>query len=109
MRPHDIIIRPIVTEKSVRLNSLKVKSSKTKEERVICKLTFEVALNATKPQIKKAVEKLFNVKVEKVNTMIIRGKKRGRLKFMQGRTKTWKKAIVTLKQGYELDIQNLVV
>ncbi len=104
--PYDIIIRPIVTEKSVRLSNLEVKSSKTKEKKKLTKLTFEVSLEATKPEIKDAVEKLFDVKVKKVNTMIVRGKRRG-VRLFKGKRKNWKKAIVTLKEGFELDIEKL--
>ena len=104
--PYDVIIRPIVTEKSVKLANLKPKSSKTKEESKITKLTFEVSMSATKPEIKEAVERIFNVKVEKVNTMIVKGKRKG-LRFFKGRRKNWKKAIVTLKPGYEIDLERL--
>jgi large subunit ribosomal protein L23 len=84
---YSVIIRPIITEKATNLNS------KLKQ------VTFEVALNANKKMIKEAVEKIFNVKVEKVRTIVCRGKKRlkfGRLPFT---TKKFKKAIVTLKSG----------
>ncbi len=84
MTAQDIIIRPIVTEKSM-------KGAVTK------KYTFEVAPDAGKIEIKKAVEELFDVKVEKVNTLHVRGrlKRQGR---HQGYTKSWKKAIVKLTQ-----------
>ena len=61
--PADILIRPILTEKAVRLNE------------DYGKLVFEVALHATKPEIKKAIEMVFGVKVKKVNTMIVKPKK----------------------------------
>jgi large subunit ribosomal protein L23 len=104
--PYDIILRPIITEKSVRLSNMEVKSSKTKEVRKISKVTFEVAMDATKPEIKEAVEKIFGVKVEKVNTMIVKGKRKG-FRFLKGKKKDWKKAIVTLKPGYEIDLEKL--
>lgn len=78
----DIIIKPIMTEKSY---------SAIAEG----KYTFEVALNATKVDIKKAVEELFSVKVLKVNTMRYDGKKK-RVGVHQGLTKAWKKAIVQI-------------
>jgi len=79
----DIIIRPIITEASM--------------DRIPAKrYTFEVAKNATKPQIAKAVEELFGVEVESVNTIIMK-KKPKRLGVHRGYTKDWKKAIVTLK------------
>lgn len=82
MRPEDIIVRPIVTEKS-------------NEALQEGKYTFEVAKKATKIQIATAVEKLFNVKVLKVNTMNVGGKQK-RVGVHQGKTSDWKKAIVTI-------------
>src|SRR5262245_50092174 len=83
LEPHQIIIRPLVTEKgmhrSTRLNQY----------------AFEVATEAGKKDIREAVETLFNVKVLKVRTQSRQGKKR-RYKFRNGETKAWKKAIVTL-------------
>ena len=80
---HDIIIRPIITEASVDALADR-------------KYTFEVAKNANKIEIKKAVEQLFkDVKVEKVNTMNVRGKKK-RMGRSEGYTTAWKKAIVTV-------------
>ena len=82
----DIIIRPIITE-----NSMDGLADR--------KYTFKVAKNANKIEIKKAVEQLFkDVKVEKVNTMNVRGKKK-RMGRNEGYTPAWKKAIVTLKEG----------
>jgi len=97
-KPYEIIIRPIITEKSNRLME------------DYNKYTFEVALDASKPEIKYAVEKLFGVKVKKVNTMIVKPKKKRVLnKFRQyGKTKKWKKAIVTLEKGYKIDILEFV-
>lgn len=84
MDAQDIIIRPIITEKSMNGAAMK-------------KYTFEVAKNAEKIQIKKAVEELFGVKVEKINTLNVRGrlKRQGR---HQGYTRSWKKAIVKLTE-----------
>ncbi len=104
--PYDVILRPVVTEKSVRLTNLEAKSSKTKETKNITKVTFEVAMDATKPEIKEAVEKVFGVKVEKVNTMIVKGKRKG-IRFLRGKKRDWKKAVVTLKPGYEIDLEKL--
>ena len=78
----DIIIKPVITEKS--MDGLQVG-----------KYTFKVAKDATKPEIKKAVEKLFGVEVAKVTTMNVNGKMK-RLGRYQGMTASWKKAIVTL-------------
>ena len=80
MKPEDIIIKPIVTEKS----NMDLQEGK---------YTFKVAKKATKIQIADAVEKLFNVKVLKVNTMNVEGKAK-RVGYHQGRTSDWKKAIV---------------
>ena len=85
LSPYDIIIKPVFTEKSERLMQMG-------------KYTFIVHIKATKPQIKKAVEKIFGVKVKKVNTMIYRGKVKRRGWFW-GRRSNFKKAIVTLKEG----------
>ena len=80
----DIIIKPVITEKS--MDGLQVG-----------KYTFKVAKDATKPEIKKAVEKLFGVEVAKVTTMNVNGKIK-RLGRYQGMTASWKKAIVTLTE-----------
>jgi large subunit ribosomal protein L23 len=96
--PADILIRPILTEKAIRLND------------DYGKLVFEVHPKATKPEIKKAVEMVFGVKVKKVNTMIVKPKrkrvltKKGRL---YGKTRTWKKAIVTLEKGQKIDLTSI--
>ena len=82
MIAHDIIIRPIITEKAM----LGVTSKK---------YTFEVAKNATKIDIKRAVEEAFKVKVEKVNTVHMRGQMRRQGRF-EGYTRSWKKAYVQL-------------
>lgn len=78
----DVVIRPLVTEKSY-------------DNMAQGKYTFEVALDATKVDIKHAVENLFSVKVKKVNTLRYDGKKK-RVGLHQGKTKAWKKAIVTI-------------
>ena len=79
----DIIIKPIITEASMDMLADK-------------KYTFKVAKNATKPEIAKAVEELFGVKVATVNTISMK-KKPKRLGVHAGYTSDWKKAIVTLK------------
>ena len=78
----DIILKPVITEKS--MDSIEAK-----------RYTFEVAVNATKPEIAKAVEELFGVKVAKVNTINMK-KKPKRMGYHFGYTAEWKKAIVTL-------------
>ena len=89
--PYQIIIRPIITEKSMRL----------KEEEN--KYTFEVHPKATKKDIKDAIEKLFNVKVEKVNTINMKPKVKKRFGRVMTRGKHWKKAIVKLRQGDKIE------
>ncbi|MDL1899450.1 50S ribosomal protein L23 [Anaerolineae bacterium CFX9] len=93
MNLYDVLIRPVVTEKS---NMLSEQS----------KYVFEVAMNANKRQIKEAIETIFDKKVVKVNTMIMPAKRgqRGRRTYM--RTSQWKKAIVTLADGETLEIFN---
>src|SRR4051812_31491263 len=88
----DILKSPVVTEKSVLL---KEQTSEEGEGQI---LTFRVATNAGKEEIKKAVEEIFNVKVGKVRTVNYEGKikKRGR---HEGRRPSWKKVYVTLKKG----------
>jgi large subunit ribosomal protein L23 len=88
---HSTLIRPVVTEKAMDLGSEKNT------------YTFIVLKDANKIEIKHAVEKNFNVKVERVNTMTMKGKKR-RFRFATGRKPDWKKALVTLKEGHVLNI-----
>ena len=91
MTPEQIIRRPIVlTEKA---NLLRDKNNQ---------VVFEVARAANKIEIKDAVQKLFNVSVVAVNTMINRGKER-RMGRGHAKTQNWKKAIVTLKEGESID------
>lgn len=86
--PYDIIMRPVITEKSM-------------EQMAEGKYTFIVAPKATKPEIRRAVEELFDVDVVKVNTLNMRGKWR-RVGRFAGRRPDWKKAIVTLKEGQRI-------
>ena len=81
----DIVIRPIITERG-------------NDSMSIGRYTFEVSIDSNKHQIKKAVEDLFKVHVEDVNTMIVKGKLRG-IGRLKGRRKSWKKAVVALRQG----------
>ena len=82
MLPEEIIIAPVITEKS---NDLIQEG----------KYTFKVNKNATKVEIANAIEKLFEVKVLKVNTISVKGKKK-RVGYHQGKTSDWKKAIVKI-------------
>lgn len=89
--PRDIIIRPIITEKSMRAMD---------EDN---KVTFEVAKNTNKVQIKLAVEEIFNVKVEKVNIVNVKPKAKRMGKY-EGTTKAVKKAIVKIAEGQEINL-----
>jgi large subunit ribosomal protein L23 len=86
---YDVVRKPIVTEKSAR-------GSENGQ------MTFEVAIDATKPKIKVAVETLFEVEVKAVNTLVQKGKTK-RFKGIMGQRKNTKKAIVTLKDGQAID------
>ena len=86
----DIIVRPIISEKSYRMIEHN-------------RYTFEVAKTATKIEIGKAVEEIFDVSVIKVNTMRVNGKPR-RVRAALGKTKDWKKAVVTLKAGDSIEL-----
>jgi len=85
MIAYDIIIRPIITERSMASAADK-------------KYVFEVAPSAGKVEIKKAIEEIFGVEVAKVNTMIVPGKAKRMGAARPGRTKEWKKAIVQLTE-----------
>jgi large subunit ribosomal protein L23 len=89
-----ILEKPLITEKLTRLQDENQQYA------------FKVAVKATKPQIKRAIEKRYpDVKVGRVNTMIVPSKPKGRYTkggYVAGRSKIWKKAIVTLKEG-EID------
>ena len=64
---------------------------------------FEVATDANKIQIKRAVEELYKVKVKSVNTITVRGKMK-RIRFKEGKTPDWKKAVVQLKKGEKIEV-----
>ena len=90
MNAHDVIIRPVVSEKSYDLMEQN-------------RYTFEVAKDARKEQIAQAVTEVFGVTVLKVNTMNVSGKPR-RLRYSKGLSRSWKKAIVTIKDGDTIDL-----
>ena len=90
MHNPDIIIGPVITEKSY-----------TEQQKGI--YTFKVSKNASKPQIKHEIENHFGVKVLKVNTLNTKAKDR-RVGKYTGKTKTYKKAIVTLAQGSSIEM-----
>lgn len=87
--PREIILRPLITEKSTRLKD---------SDRIVC---FEISPEANKIEVKKAVEQLFKTKVERVTIVNLRGKVK-RLGRNIGRTKDRKKAYVKLKEGEKM-------
>ena len=87
---YDVIRQPIITEKATMASENNA-------------VVFEVAISANKPQIKEAVESLFNVKVKAVNTSITKGKVK-RFKGQLGKRKDIKKAYVTLEEGNTIDV-----
>ena len=89
-RHYDVIVAPVVTEKAT------VASEHNK-------VVFRVAAKATKPQIKEAVEKLFDVKVKRVNTLVRKGKVK-RFRGIKGRQSDVKHAVVTLADGQHIDV-----
>jgi len=89
-RLYDIIKSPVITEKATLLSEHN-------------KVVFKVASTATKPQIKEAVEKLFDVKVKSVNTLVTKGKVKI-FRGTRGQRSDVKKAIVTLEEGQSIDV-----
>lgn len=89
MDARSIIIRPIISERSYDMIALN-------------RYTFEVAKEARKIEIAKAVEEVFDVKVVKVNTLNVTPKPK-RVRYQKGLTRSWKKAIVTLAEGDTID------
>ena len=89
-RHYDVIIAPVITEKATMASEHN-------------KVMFKVRKNATKPQIKEAVEKLFDVKVKNVNTLVRQGKWKT-FKNKIGQQSDVKRAIVTLEEGHRIDV-----
>ena len=87
---YDVIMSPVITEKSTL-------GSENNQ------VTFKVRIDATKPEIKAAVEEIFKVKVKQVNTLRVKGKVK-RFRNIKGKRSDWKKAIVTLNEGEMLDV-----
>ncbi|MGO9135041.1 MAG: 50S ribosomal protein L23 [Methylovirgula sp.] len=89
-RHYDLIVSPVITEKATLASE---------ENKVI----FKVRKDATKPQIKAAIERLFDVKVESVNTLLRKGKRKV-FKGTRGVQSDVKKAVVTLAEGHTIDV-----
>lgn len=88
--PREIIIRPIISEHSFDMMEASC-------------YTFEVAKDANKVEIAQAVEAIFDVEVLKVNTLNVKAKPK-RVRYQIGKTRTWKKAMVTLAEGQEIEL-----
>ena len=88
--PREVIIRPIISE-----HSYDMMGNNT--------YTFEVAKNSNKVEIAQAVEAIFNVKVVKVNTLNVKAKPK-RMRLQVGKTRTWKKAMVTIAEGDTIEL-----
>jgi len=89
-RHYDVLLSPVITEKATMASEFN-------------KVVFKVARTATKPQIKDAVEKLFDVKVKSVNTLIRKGKMKA-FKGRMGELQSTKRAVVTLEEGHRIDV-----
>ena len=88
--PREVIIRPIITEHSYDMMEQNT-------------YTFEVAKESNKVEISQAIEAIFDVKVVKVNTLNVKSKPK-RVRAQLGQTRTWKKAMVTLKEGDTIEL-----
>ncbi len=88
--PYQIVKGLVITEKMSMLGPYN-------------KYAFKVDSRSNKTEIKKAIEEIYKVKVNKINTLKVRGKKK-RVRWQEGKTASWKKAIVTLKSGEKIEI-----
>lgn len=106
--PEKILIRPVITEKTSALQFDGTDAASEEDEipdSVKSKYTFEVVPDATKIEVRRAVEEMFDVTVTDVKTMNVRGKaKRVRGRWDKGRRPSWKKAIVTVGEGETIDL-----
>jgi len=92
LNPHEIIRKPLVTEKTMAGQQKNI-------------YTFVVGTDANRIDVKRAVEKIYNVKVADVRTVNVKGKrKRMKNMLLEGKRNDWKKAYVTLKEGFRLEI-----
>ena len=90
--PFEILLRPVITERST--------ANQAQEQP---QYAFQVAIDANKQEIRQAVEAAFDVKVQKVNTLRVKGKVK-RVRREAGKRSDWKKAIVTLQKGQSIDL-----
>ena len=91
MNPHDVLIRPLLTEKITDIREVKNG------------VAFAVHRHATRIDIRRAVETVFSVKVASVNVMNVRGKKKRQGRF-SGKRADWRKAFITLKEGEKIEL-----
>jgi large subunit ribosomal protein L23 len=91
VNPHDVLIRPLLTEKITAIREVKNG------------IAFAVHRQATRIDIRRAVEKVFGVKVASVNVMNVRGKKKRQGRF-SGKRSDWRKAFITLKKGEKVEL-----
>ena len=91
-----ILVAPLVSEKSTRIADAS------------SQIAFRVRTDARKPEIKRAVEKMFNVEVESVSVLNVKGKRKGFRVRNRGRRSDWRKAYVRLKPGYDIDFMSPV-
>ncbi len=90
LKHYDVILAPVITEKATLASEYN-------------QVIFKVAVDATKPAIRDAVEALFKVKVKAVNTVLVKGKRK-RFRGIAGKRSDYKKAIVTLTEGHSIDV-----
>ena len=88
--PREVIIRPVITEHSYDMMEKNT-------------YTFEVAKDANKIEVRQAIEAIFDVTVVKVNTLNVKPKTK-RVRYKEGKTRSWKKAMVTLKEGDTIEL-----
>ena len=91
MNPHDVLIRPLLTEKITAIREIKNS------------VAFAVDRRATRVDVRHAVEKVFSVKVSSVNVINVRGKKKRQGRYL-GKRADWRKALVTLKEGEKIEL-----
>ena len=91
VNPHDVLIRPLLTEKITAIREVKNG------------VAFAVHRHATRIDIRRAVEKVFSVKVASVNVLNVRGKKKRQGRF-SGKRSDWRKAFITLKEGEKIEL-----
>ena len=91
MNPYDVLIRPLLTEKITAIREIKNS------------VAFAVDSRATRIDVRRAVEKVFSVKVTSVNVMNVKGKKKRQGRYL-GKRSDWRKAFVTLKEGEKIEL-----